>query len=275
MSLFFFSSPFFLFYRSYHSVQVATCDRNELTSLGHHNADDDDDDNNNDDESISDVVTINPHTHSPPLSSSSHRQISSSSTSSSTSSASTVLLGNKNRTPPNAPSTISQPSTNGHSVKNETKPISQLPKRLPAAANVSRLKQPTKSIPTTSKLKAPSTTITKSIKPMITNNSAVPTTSVRKPAGVANHSSTLTNNMINRSTHQQVRGLPLSLSLDQYRIDGRQHGILDRNEKRTVFRSLLLQFQIPAAAVSTGKKSQLTNGTTMAESPNATGTAHL
>jgi hypothetical protein len=154
------------------------------------------------DEIINGVVTINPHTHSPP-----HRLISSSSTSSNStaSSASTVLLSNNNNTLHPVSSNVAKtPSTtNNNLTKNNNKTISQLPKRtITTVTNVSRLKQPSKVVPSTSKLKPPSLTISKPIKSMIANGTGATTTmtmtSMRKPTGITNQSSPMTNCIVNK-----------------------------------------------------------------------------
>ncbi|CAF1341688.1 unnamed protein product [Adineta ricciae] len=181
-------------------------------------------------ETINDVVTINPHTHSPP----SHRLISSSSSSSTVSSASTVLISQKT-------TSVNSNAPNGNLTKNNNKSVSQLPKRTlsntpnTTITNASRLKQPLKNVPTSSKLKPPSSTIKKPLKPTIASHmssvtpSTMATSSIRKPTGITNQSSTLPNNVVNRTIQQQVSLTPLT---------------------------------------STGKKHNLVNGTNMTESQN-------
>ena len=139
-------------------------------------------------------MTFNPHTQSPSLS---PRLISSSSSSSTNSSTSTVLLKSNVNTPPTIESKTSS------LVQAKT---SQLPKRT-AIKNVSRLKAPsttpTKIPSSTSQVKTPSLIGTKSIKPMLTNNT---TTTLRKPIAITNQSSTMTNSsIVNKTTPQQVR----------------------------------------------------------------------
>ena len=197
----FFINVFFLFFRSssYHSIEpssVTHVSNNFISSIYR----------TEENETINDVVTINPHTHSPP----SHRLISSSSSSSTASSASTVLISQKT-------TSVNSNALNGNLAKNNNKPVSQLPKRTlsnnlsTTITNASRLKQPLKNVPTSSKLKPPSSTIKKPSKATITSHtsSVTPSTmaasSIRKPTGITNQSSTLPNNVVNRTTPQQVR----------------------------------------------------------------------
>jgi len=196
---------FCLFYYSYHSVEPLSHITNDFLPTVYHDEDD---------ETISDVVTINPYTHSPP----SHRLNSSSSSSSTISSASTVLLSSStNTTRPISSSVIkTPPTTNGNLNKNNNKSISQLPKRTTTTTitNVSRLKQPSKIVSPLSKLKPPSSMTSKPIKSMIGNgtSAAIATTtmttttsSMRKPTGITNQSSPMANNFVNKTTQQPVR----------------------------------------------------------------------
>ncbi|CAF3443666.1 unnamed protein product [Rotaria socialis] len=224
---------------------------------------------------IDDVVTINPHTHSPTSyclissssssssstattssSSSSSSSASSSSSSSSSSSntassASTVLLSSSRVTIIPTPLIVTKTpiSTNINLTKNTNKSISQLPKRTTTVttststvSNGSRLKQPSKVVTYTSKLKPPSSTITKPMKSMIANSTPAVTTTMttltmRKSTGTPNQSSPMTNNIFSKTTPEQ----PSSSSSS------------------------------PLSSISsTGKKQQLVNGTNMTESQNPT-----
>ena len=160
------------FYFSYQSIESST-NQQTFTNNEKHFPEDD--------EIVRDIVTINPHPYSPPLSSSSSRLISSSSTSSSNSSTSTVLLA-------------SQSSTIIPNSQSKSTSVSHLPRPVITTVNSSikpssRLKVPTKTIPLTSKLKAPSTINTK------------PTPLQRKPIGITNHQSSTT---MNKLSQQQV-----------------------------------------------------------------------
>ena len=146
-------------------------------------------------------MTLNPHTQSPSLS---PRLISSSSSSSTNSSTSTVLLKSNVNTPPPPPPP--PPPIESKTLSLVPAKTSQLPKRT-AIKNVSRLKAPsttpTKIPSSTSQVKTPSLIGTKSIKPMLTNNT---TTTLRKPIAITNQSSTMTNSsIVNKTTPQQVR----------------------------------------------------------------------
>jgi len=193
-------SVFFFFFRySYHSVEPPVHITNDFISYNYHDEDD---------ETIRDVVTVNPHTHSPP----SQRLISSSSSSSTASSASTVLLSHNN-VPTTSNITKKPPNTNGNLTKTNNKTVSQLPKRTitTPTINASRLKQPSKIVPSSSKLKPPSSTITKPVKSMIANSTpsatitTMPASSMRKATGIPTQSSTMANNAVNKTTQQHVR----------------------------------------------------------------------
>ncbi|CAF4652958.1 unnamed protein product [Rotaria sp. Silwood1] len=184
-----------------------------------------------DNQTTNDVVTINPHTYSP----SSYCLVSSSSSSSSStsspSSASTVLLSSHSKvtTPPISSSvTKTSTSTNSNLTKTINKSISQLPKRTtitPTTSNVSRLKQPTKIVSSPSKLKPPSSTTTKPIKSMIVNSTSAPTTtintsSIRKSTGITNQSSSMANNIVNKTTQEQSSSSPLVTGKKQQLVNG-------------------------------------------------------
>ena len=164
-----------------------------------------------------DIVTINPDISSP----SSHRLTSSSSSpspsSGTASSASTVLLTSNKITSistcPNVAKTSS--NTNENHIKNNNnnnnKSISQLPKPTTTNTNVSRLKQPSKIVSLTNKLiPSTSSTITKPTKSMIVNSAStgittMTTSAIRKPTGISNQSFPMTNNIVNKTTQEQVR----------------------------------------------------------------------
>jgi hypothetical protein len=98
-----------------------------------------------------------------------------------------------------------------------------------------------------------------------TSTAVVTTTSpMRKPTGITNQSSTMTNNSINKTSQQQVRVY--------------KKAILETNERisNTIsFISLLFFsssiFQLSSLTLPSGKKQQLVNGTEMTESQNPTG----
>ncbi|UJR38330.1 hypothetical protein I4U23_031000 [Adineta vaga] len=201
---------------NYHSLEPLLHVPNNFISSTYHAEDQ---------ETTNDVVTINPHTYSPP----SHRLNSSSSSSSTVSSASTVLLSQN--TISILP--ISTQTTNGNLTKNNNKSVSQLPKRTisntataTTTITTSRLKQPTKNVASSSKLKPPSSTISKPLKSMFTNNSSsvtpspMATSSIRKPTGITNHSSTLSNNVVNKTTQHQSSLSPLTIGKKQNLSNG-------------------------------------------------------
>jgi hypothetical protein len=186
---------------SYHSTEPSSHITNDFISDIYHDEDD---------ETISDVVTINPYTHSPPSQRLINSSSSSSTTSSTTSSAATVLLSNKTRS--NSSNTTKTPTIPNGNLNKNNKSVSQLPKRAATTTpitNNSRLKQPSKVNHSPSKLKPPSSTTVKPIKPMIANSTSATvvttTSSIRKPTGITNQSSTMTNNSINKTSQQQVR----------------------------------------------------------------------
>ncbi|CAF3766777.1 unnamed protein product [Adineta steineri] len=219
--------------QNHHSIEPSTQIANDFTSYDYHDEDD---------ATIHDVIAVNPHTHSPP----SHCLTSSSSSTSTASSASTVLLSNNNINIPVVISDVTKKiaTTNGNLVKTNNKSISQLPKRttnfttatttttttITEAAtatitNAPRLKQPSKIISPPSKLKPPSTTITKPLKSMITNSTSSVTTtmttpSIRKPSTITNQSSVITNNTVNKTTQQQSSLSTLAIGKKQNLVNG-------------------------------------------------------
>ncbi|CAF3673835.1 unnamed protein product [Rotaria sp. Silwood1] len=209
-------------YENYHSVKPLSHVTNNFISDSYLDKDN---------QTTNDVVTINPHTYSP----SSYCLVSSSSSSSSStsspSSASTVLLSSHSKvtTPPISSSvTKTSTSTNSNLTKTINKSISQLPKRTtitPTTSNVSRLKQPTKIVSSPSKLKPPSSTTTKPIKSMIVNSTSAPTTtintsSIRKSTGITNQSSSMANNIVNKTTQEQSSSSPLVTGKKQQLVNG-------------------------------------------------------
>lgn len=209
-------------------------------------------------------MTLNPHTQSPSLS---PRLISSSSSSSTNSSTSTVLLKSNVNTPPPPPPIESKTSS---LVQAKT---SQLPKRT-AIKNVSRLKAPstapTKIPSSTSQVKTPSLIGTKSIKPMLTNNTA---TTLRKPIAITNQSSTMTNSsIVNKTTPQQVRE---TTQMNTYTLrckyESRQYLKQTNDSPIRSFLSLFLfAFRIQSSStLTTAKKLHFINGGTNMTEPSS------